>query len=273
MHTDEAINAYIVGQLLSGEAYSYDPQDRHGPALAALALPLVRIEGARSFSDLTELQVRLASVVAGTATILLFGFAAEIFGFVPSLLAALLFAVAPLPVYYDRYFIHESLFCALTFAFILSGWRACTTRSIGYAVLAGACAALMVASKETAILHFVALAVAAALYRGLTPRSEASVGTLRPVQLLSACAAFVLTLVAFFTWFGTNAKGLAALAHVLPAVFARAGGQGHAKPFWYFGKLLAAGWSGGVIVAFACIGDLPRAAQARCIALSLARLV
>ena len=124
MHTDEAVNAYIVGQLLAGEPYTYDPQDRHGPALAALALPLVRVQGAKSFSDLTESELRLTPVVAGTVTILLFGAAVEMFGFVPSLLAALLFAVAPLPVYYDRYFIHESLFCAATFGLILSGWRA-----------------------------------------------------------------------------------------------------------------------------------------------------
>jgi predicted membrane-bound mannosyltransferase len=47
MHTDEAINAFIVGQLLAGKAFIYDPQDRHGPVLAALALPLVRITGCK----------------------------------------------------------------------------------------------------------------------------------------------------------------------------------------------------------------------------------
>ena len=98
MHTDEAVNAYIVGQLLAGEPFTYDPQDRHGPALAALALPLAWMHGARSFSDLTESELRLTSVVAGTIMILLFGAATEMFGLVPSLLAALLFAVAPLPV-------------------------------------------------------------------------------------------------------------------------------------------------------------------------------
>ena len=36
MHTDEAVNAYMVGQLLAGEPFSYDPQDRHGPALLHL---------------------------------------------------------------------------------------------------------------------------------------------------------------------------------------------------------------------------------------------
>ena len=28
MHTDESINAYIVGQLLAGENFHYDPKDR-----------------------------------------------------------------------------------------------------------------------------------------------------------------------------------------------------------------------------------------------------
>ncbi len=82
---------------------------------------------AKSFSDLTESELRVVPVVAGTITILLFGAAVEMFGFIPSLLAAILFAIAPLPVYYDRYFIHESLFCAATFGLILSGWRASKT--------------------------------------------------------------------------------------------------------------------------------------------------
>src|SRR5579863_5431886 len=69
MHTDETVNAYIVGQLLAGEAFNYDPQDRHGPALAAIAFPLARMEGARSFSDLTEAKLRLTPVLAGTITI------------------------------------------------------------------------------------------------------------------------------------------------------------------------------------------------------------
>jgi predicted membrane-bound mannosyltransferase len=64
MHTDEAVNAYIVGELLAGKTFTYDPQDRHGPALAALALPLVRLQGAKAFSDLTESQLRLTSVLA-----------------------------------------------------------------------------------------------------------------------------------------------------------------------------------------------------------------
>src|SRR6202012_4634042 len=78
----------------------------------------------------------------------------------PCLIAAVLFASASLPVYYDRYFIHESLFGAATFGFILSGWHAWRKDSVGLASLAAVCAAIMLACKETAILHFLALAVA-----------------------------------------------------------------------------------------------------------------
>lgn len=254
MHTDEAVNAYIVGQLLAGETFTYDPQDRHGPALAALALPIARMQGAKSFSDLTESELRLIPVVAGTITVLLFAAAAEMFGFIPSLLAALLFAVAPLPVYYDRYFIHESLFCAATFGLILSGWRASKTRSVTQAALAGACAALMLACKETAILHFFALAAAAFVFGLRDLRRQALRPFLKPKAVLMALAAFLMLTVALFTWFGRNGKALPALARAVPEILARAGGQGHDKPFWYYGRLLTGGWSGGLLFALACLG-------------------
>ena len=254
MHTDEAVNAYIVGQLLAGESFSYDPQGRHGPALAAVALPMARIQGAKTFSDLTESELRLTPVVAGTVTILLFGDAVEMFGFLPSLLAALLFAVAPLPVYYDRYFIHESLFCAATFGLILSGWRALKTPAVGWPLVAGACAALMLACKETAVLHFFAMAIAALVVGVQNHRGRSWVRELRSGPMLAAGSSFVALLVILFSWFFRNGKGLPALLRAIPKVLARAGGQGHEKPFWYYGQLLTGGWSGGLLVALACIG-------------------
>src|SRR3984957_10832999 len=204
MHTDEAVNAYIVGQLLSRAPFIYDPQDRHGPALAALALPIARMQGAKSFSDMTESQLRIVPVVAGTITILLFGAAVEMFGCIPSLLAAILFAVAPLPVYYDRYFIHESLFCAATFGLILSGWRASQTHSARHAAIAGVCLALMLACKETALLHFSALA-AAGLVIGFRNLRDARQGLwIHRKTILAAAIAFLLISAASFTWSGRN---------------------------------------------------------------------
>ena len=254
MHTDEAVNAYIVGQLLAGESFAYDAKDRHGPALAALALPLSRLEGARTFSDLTETDVRLTSVLAGTVTILLFGAAAEMFGFVPCLIAALLFAGGSLSVYYDRYFIHESLFVAATWGWILSGWRACKNNSVGQAAFAGVCAALMLACKETAMIHFVALAAAALLFRFWNLGGKGFGGWVRPKVTLTAVTTFGVLTTVLFTWFGKNWKALPALLQAAPDAFARAGGQGHQKPVWYYFQLLGSGWSGGMLVLVACAG-------------------
>lgn len=256
MHTDEAVNGYIVGQLLAGETFAYDSRDRHGPALAAIALPLARMQGARSFSDLTESELRRTSVVAGTVTILIFGVAAEVFGFVPCLIAAVLFAVGPLSVYYDRYFIHESLFCAATFGLIVSAWQAVKMRSGWWGAVTGACAALMLAAKETAVLHFFALAVAAVALWLWNARGKDTWGRIKGKAALAALGVFVALLVILYTWFGRDWAAIPTLLHATPHLLDRAGGQGHEKPFWYFAQLLTGGWSGGVVFALACIGLL-----------------
>jgi uncharacterized protein (TIGR03663 family) len=254
MHTDEAVNAYIVGQLLAGKPFTYDPQDRHGPALAAIALPMARVQGARTFSDLAESELRLTPVLAGTITILLFGAATEMFGFAPCLIGALLFACSPLPAYYDRYFIHESIFVASTFGLIVSGWSAWMRRSTWRATLAGACAALMLASKETAVLHFFALASAAFLFWLGTRRRRSACRSWPRNVPLAAAASFLLLSVVFFTWFGTHWSALGELWKAVPDFTARASGEGHQKPLWYFARLLSGGWSGGSICTLAAIG-------------------
>jgi uncharacterized protein (TIGR03663 family) len=270
MHTDESINAYITGELLAGETFHYDPQDRHGPALFVVAEPLAKLLGANHFSELTETQLRLSAVLIGTATVLLFGAGVEMFGFIPCLVAALLFAFAPLPVYYNRYFIHETLFVAATLGLIVSGWRALQKKSLLSAALAGGCAALMLACKETAVIHFFALGLAVvigSLWSARTsPRFETGRHVVQPESggvsphskpaalIAIAFLVFIFTAVLLFTWFGRNWSVFSDLLHAIPNFAARAGGQGHEKPFWYYAGLLVGGWSGAVILAAAAAG-------------------
>ncbi|HTB82494.1 MAG TPA: flippase activity-associated protein Agl23 [Candidatus Sulfotelmatobacter sp.] len=249
MHTDEAINGYIVGDLLAGKPFHYDPQDRHGPVLYLLAEPVTRLCGAKNLADLTETELRLTPVIIGSAMILLFGAAVEIVGFIPCLIAALLFAFAPLPVYYSRYFIHETLFVAATFGLILAGWRTLKKNSVPLAALTGLCASLMLAGKETAVLHFAALA--GAVVCGWLLKREKF-----PSQKIVATAflVFIAATVLLFTWFGKNWLALSDLTHVVSRFAARAGGEGHEKPFWYYAQLLTSGISGYVTLAMAVLG-------------------
>ena len=254
MHTDESINAYIVGQLLAGEHFRYDPQDRHGPALAAETLPIVTLLGAKQFADLTESQLRLVPALTGAAAVLLFGAGVEMFGFTACLVAALLFAFAPLPVYYSRYFIHETLFVAATLGLTLSGWCMLQKQSLSSAALAGFCAALMLACKETAVLHFFALMLAGFVCWIFSSHKNSRVGFPPPTIVLTAFVVFLFVLVLLFTWFGQNWRAFAGLSRAVSRFAARAGGEGHEKPFWYYALLLGNGYSGGIILVLAALG-------------------
>lgn len=234
MHTDESINAYITGQLLAGGTYHYDPQDRHGPALFVVAEPLARLLGARDLAGLTETELRLTPVLFGSVMVLLFGAAVELFGFTACLVAALLFTLAPLPVYYSRYFIHETLFVAANFGLILAGWRAWQKNSLPAAALAGFCAAVMLAAKETAGLHFFALALVCLGACFLPPREK--LPRFKVVAVAFAVLIFVATLL--FTWFGQNWSVFVDLVQAVPRFAARAGGEGHQKAFGYYLHLL-----------------------------------
>lgn len=252
MHTDEAVNAYIIGQLLAGQPYHYDPRDRHGPILSELTLPLVRGQGVHVYADLQESQLRLAPVLGGTVTVLLFGFAVETFGLTACLVAALLFAFGPLPLYYNRYFIHETFFVAATLGLLLALLR---PRRNGSAVIVGLCAAMLVACKETAVIHLAALAVAEWFIRPTTNPSEPLPAPLSPQRFWSlAAAVFGVVGLLFFTWFGQDPGALRDLFHVAPLAAQRASGQGHAKPFWYFARLLVGGTSGWLVVTLALVG-------------------
>jgi len=283
MHTDEAVNACLTGRLLTGAPYHYDPQDRHGPALYAVALPIARLAGAKNLAALSESTLRLGPILIGTLTVLLFALLVPDIGLPVALLAALLWTLAPLTVYYSRYFIHETLFLAATLGLLATGGRWLVTGSVRTGLLTGFWAALLLATKETAVLSLVAACLAGGgwLLRhrthatDLLPRMFALSGGFidknvtwqRPEKpsgsvfgrwlgltlgLLLALGLLVL----FYSWGGKNWTGPADLFRALPHVLARAAGEGHEKPWWYYLRLLAGGWTGWALLTLAAAGTI-----------------
>jgi len=129
MHGDEANQAVRTGLLLDQGYYHYDPADHHGPTLYFAAWPFCRAS-ADTFAGTTEWNFRLVPVTFSLLTLLLMlglGSCANGHGLFVNRVglysAALLTVVSPAMVYYNRFFIQESML--LTF---LTGMLLCAVR-------------------------------------------------------------------------------------------------------------------------------------------------
>ncbi|MGH7973558.1 MAG: phospholipid carrier-dependent glycosyltransferase, partial [Limisphaerales bacterium] len=114
MHNDEAVNAIKFGQLWEHGHYKYDPNEHHGPTLIYATLVQARLTGAPGFDRLSEVRLRMVTVVFGVGLILLLPLLTDGLGRNGVLWAALLTAVSPAFVFYSRYFIHEVLLVFFT---------------------------------------------------------------------------------------------------------------------------------------------------------------
>lgn len=257
MHADEANQAVKLGELLDTGTYAFDPRDHHGPTLYYAAVPVAWLRGERSLAALSESTVRLVPAGFGTLAVILLGVLAMPLGRWPALAAAAFLALSPPAVYFSRYFVQETLLATFVLATLLGArlwWQTGLTR---WAVVAGACAGLMQATKASAPLF---LAAAALAY--LCSRERQRVGTETPAgkstrsrsQLRAAAIAAVAALVTaalLYSAFLTHPKGIVDALGAYGHALARFGGDatptGHEKPWWYYLRML--GWyrEGGLV--------------------------
>ncbi len=160
MHADEAVQAAIFRTLWQQGRYTYNPDEFHGPTLAYATLPSVWIEGASDFSKTSKATFRVVTVCFGVGLILLLALLADGLGKAATLCAATLTAVSPAMVFYNRYYIHESLLVFFVLATIAATWRYLRTGRLRWMVAAGVSLGLMQATKETSLLVYVAMGVA-----------------------------------------------------------------------------------------------------------------
>jgi uncharacterized protein (TIGR03663 family) len=270
MHTDEAVHAWKLGDLLERNYYRYDPNEFHGPALNYLTLPIAHLRGQHTYASLDEVTLRLVPAICGIALVIAALLLLDGLGGWAVAAAALLTALSPAMSYFSRYYIMEAPLVLFTFLLIAAGYRYARGGHLGWCVLAGLAAGLMYATKETWVFAIAAMVVAlgaAALWRrlagnsgmGVPPMSPRGVSPLdllasssctgeTPMPLrqrlwnwrvLAALAAWAIVAGVFFSSFFTNARGpidaVAAYAHA----FGRAmggpdeGGNLHLHP-WYF---------------------------------------
>lgn len=237
MHADEANQAVKTGELLEHGRYAFDPHDHHGPTLYYFALPIAWLRGQTTLAALDETTVRLVPALVGTVGVLLLFVLALPLGHWTALASAALMAVAPASVYYSRYFVQETLLVTFTLALLVCArlwWR---TGGLPWALVAGACAGLMQATKASAPLFAVSALVALVAISRTRPTSPR---VSRDLTLAAAAALAVAAL--FYSSFGTHLSGLrdAIATYTHASGRATAGASGHEKPFWYYLSLY--GW-------------------------------
>src|SRR5947207_4740751 len=80
MHNDEAVNAIKFGQLWERGSYKYDPNEHHGPTLPYVTLLAARLTSTPDFVHLSEIKLRLITVLFGLGLILLVPLVADALG-------------------------------------------------------------------------------------------------------------------------------------------------------------------------------------------------
>lgn len=270
-HTDEAVNAWILGRVLAHEPFAFDPRDRHGPLLPAAGLVVTTILGQRSLADLDERTIRLAPAIVGAAATALFLLGQGLLPQGVLVGSAALWAFSPLPLYYARYAIHETLLVAATLAFLLMLLRAIHADAprarVAWAAGAGLAAGTMFAAKLSALIPLGA-AMLALLAVGRPPAGAPAVRAREAgVRERTACVwkgmiaialpcvvAAALATAFAYSWGFTRLAGLRDLLFGLDAPLARAAGQGHEKGALYFASVLGAGAGGAVFLLTAAVG-------------------
>jgi uncharacterized protein (TIGR03663 family) len=169
LHHDEGVNGNFLVRLVRDGYYHYDPANYHGPTLyyfAAFFPWLLRIffgQNAQNHYGLTTVAIRIVPVLFGLATIALVFTLRRNLGSVATLAAALLLAVSPGAVYLSRYFIHETLFVFFTFGMVVALVKYFESPHLIYLISAALCAALLFATKETAMISVAVLVIALVL--------------------------------------------------------------------------------------------------------------
>ena len=154
-HHDEGIHGWFTTTLLRQGTWTYDLV-YHGPSIYYLGLVSAILFG------LNDTAMRLIPAAFGVATVALALGMRRWIGPIGALAAAALLAISPGWLYYSRYFRQEALFVCFTIALVYFAWRWSEERRTAFLLLASASLALMVATKETAVIAVPILLISAA---------------------------------------------------------------------------------------------------------------
>jgi len=204
LHSDEGVNGFLVARLFHEGLYRYDPANYHGPTLYYLAL-IASTFNSLFFGKygLSTVAIRLVPVLSGIGAVWLILSLRRQLGPIGALAAAALVALSPGAVYFSRDFIHEAPFVFFTLALVVASLRYYETSRPVYFLLASATAALLLATKETAVISIAVLVMGILCARIRDRPSFPSIPIVAAAGLL-----FLGLIVLFYSSFFSNPKGV-----------------------------------------------------------------
>ena len=248
MHTDEAVHGIKFGKLLEEGIYRYDKFDYHGPTLNYFTFLPAMLRGQSTLVKLDEMTLRSTTAFFGLAVLLLLLLLKRILDWKELLWLTAFFAIAPMLVFYSRYYIQEVLFVCFNLAFIFSAINYLVTKKPGWTIAAGLSAGLMMATKETWII-FLGIQTAAFLLTLLKKLKFSAilkeiVSFIRSLHFFSFLLSLAVVYVVFYSSFFTWTEGIAESFRAFTGYFERAGTEEfHGQPWWYYLKALTKGTS------------------------------
>lgn len=205
MHGDEANQAYQFQLLWEDGTYKYEPRDFHGPTLYFMTLPWMKIAGADSFKDTEKGHFRSLPLVFSVLTALCGLLMLDLLTRKGVLALTSMLMLSPSMIYYNTYYIQESLLVFGMTAFIASLWRFYKSSGVFWLVGAGAALGFMHATKETFIISIFAVLVALLLTFGKSINLLKTKIKTKNVAIFLGSAAFVSVI--FYSSFFTYGRG------------------------------------------------------------------
>ena len=235
LHVDEAVNAFILGTLIESGTYEYNPCEYHGPSLYYFSVIFTKIAGRDSFAQLDEYIIRIIPVIAGILIVLLTLFIGRLIKPEVGYISGILVSVSPIMVYFNRYFIHESLLVALGLGIILLGMKFFQNPRMHIAILLGLCFGLLIATKETWLIYMSALIVGLVVLRYFA--REYILPKKRYLAVIIIMTG--ITVILFFSSFLTNWQGLISFTEAFEKYFIRGTTtQAHTHSWYYYLRLI-----------------------------------
>lgn len=248
-HSDEGVNSFFLLNLFNRNYYHYDPANYHGPFLYYIGLIPFYILGISDFA------FRLMPVLFGIMAVALLYPLRKRLGTMGLLTAGLLTAFSPANSFFSRDTIHEIYLVFFSLAIVVSFFLYSETKKSRYIYFAAASIAFVVTIKETYIMTFAVYVLSLVItysYEILFSSKSGRFQYFKDIFITFAVnckkkkyalgisiGIFLLINFLFYSSFLTYYAGIKGILTTLK-IWSKTGvhSGGHAKPFFYYFKVL-----------------------------------